>query len=44
MSAAWRDVQIFLQNIGWRDVLDVGIVAETGVGVVVVERNFFDFG
>jgi diadenylate cyclase len=27
VSAAWRDAQIFLQNIGWRDVLDIGIVA-----------------
>jgi diadenylate cyclase len=27
MAAAWHDVQIFLQNIGWRDALDVAIVA-----------------
>jgi diadenylate cyclase len=27
MTSAWHDALIFLQNIGWRDVLDVGIVA-----------------
>ncbi|MDQ6846091.1 MAG: diadenylate cyclase CdaA [Candidatus Dormibacteraeota bacterium] len=27
MSSPWRDAVIFLQNIGWRDVLDVAIVA-----------------
>ena len=27
MSTAWRDALIFLQNIGWRDVLDVAIVS-----------------
>jgi diadenylate cyclase len=27
MSSPWRDALIFLQNIGWRDVLDVAIVA-----------------
>ncbi|MDQ6856682.1 MAG: diadenylate cyclase CdaA [Candidatus Dormibacteraeota bacterium] len=27
MSSPWRDALIFLQNIGWRDVLDVVIVA-----------------
>lgn len=27
MSAAWRDALIFLQGIGWRDILDVVIVA-----------------
>jgi diadenylate cyclase len=27
VSSPWRDALIFLQNIGWRDVLDVGIVA-----------------
>lgn len=27
MSSAFRDALIFLQTIGWRDVLDVGIVA-----------------
>jgi diadenylate cyclase len=27
MTSAWHDVLIFLQNIGWRDVLDVSIVA-----------------
>ncbi|MBJ7610428.1 MAG: TIGR00159 family protein [Candidatus Dormibacteraeota bacterium] len=27
MSTVWRDVLIFLQNIGWRDVLDIVVVA-----------------
>jgi diadenylate cyclase len=27
MTSAWHDTLIFLQNIGWRDVLDVSIVA-----------------
>ncbi len=27
MNSPWRDALIFLQNIGWRDVLDVAIVA-----------------
>ena len=27
MSSPWRDALIFLENIGWRDVLDVVIVA-----------------
>jgi diadenylate cyclase len=27
MSVVWRDALIFLQNIGWRDILDVLIVA-----------------
>jgi diadenylate cyclase len=27
VSSPWRDALIFLQNIGWRDILDVGIVA-----------------
>ncbi len=27
MSSPWRDALVFLQNIGWRDVLDVAIVA-----------------
>lgn len=27
MSVLWHNALIFLQNIGWRDVLDVGIVA-----------------
>ena len=27
MSSPWRDALIFLQNIGWRDVLDIAIVA-----------------
>ncbi len=27
MASAWHDTLIFLQNIGWRDVLDVSIVA-----------------
>ncbi|MDQ2959721.1 MAG: diadenylate cyclase CdaA [Candidatus Dormibacteraeota bacterium] len=27
MSAAFRDALIFLQNFGWRDLLDIGIVA-----------------
>jgi diadenylate cyclase len=27
VSSPWRDALIFLQNIGWRDVLDVGLVA-----------------
>jgi diadenylate cyclase len=27
VSSPWRDALIFLQNVGWRDVLDVAIVA-----------------
>ncbi len=27
MSSAWRDALIFLQNFGWRDVLDIAVVA-----------------
>ena len=27
MSSPWRDALIFLQSIGWRDILDVAIVA-----------------
>jgi len=27
VSSPWRDALVFLQNIGWRDVLDVAIVA-----------------
>ena len=27
MSNAWRDALVFLQSIGWRDVIDVGVVA-----------------
>jgi diadenylate cyclase len=27
VSSAWRDALIFLQNFGWRDVLDIAVVA-----------------
>jgi diadenylate cyclase len=27
VSSPWRDALIFLQNFGWRDVLDIAVVA-----------------